>query len=411
MANQCLFAPEFAIVLADGDSPRSIYTSGDRVKGQVVWNASRRLTVESIILQFKGVVKTQVMVSSGNSRRAVRGKAFLFDYAHTLSRTLHQDVGQSRSWDFDFVFPNNTPAASGNRWAEHPKFHHLPGHQLPPTWSSLDGRQQIYYQIKVSAHTPLVFRRPLKDRVNLIYSPYRSVQYPDYLLCKRTTTVVRTTRKLDSALPVQHRSVKESARSLFGSSIPSEPTSTFFVHSEVPRIVYVNGKLPIFIDIEHDLAKSTSREIPVIHLKDFHARLTEYTGVRVPNNHIRDSDRKITIDRRYYGRPLTERMNLGEAWNISIEGHIPPTFKTYSMSREYVLKVTATVVCARKEYEIELGRHGLLILPGPYRSLASIGPEVVPKIQAPPDDDFLPPYEKASAFKGTDAIGFTSKSV
>ncbi|MCJ1233233.1 hypothetical protein MMC14_001188 [Varicellaria rhodocarpa] len=405
MANQDDFnSTDFAIVFHDGARSR-IHTGGDRIKGKVVWRAHRDLTVNSIHLQFKGKVKTQATVSTGQSTSTVWGRAILFDYTHTLCQTLRQNIGESRSWEFDLEFPSKalTPTARCDTWKEHPDFHHLPGHELPPTWSGrVDDIQKIYYYVQVVAHTPAVFRRPVKNRFELSFCPYRTVQHPDCQLYKRVSTLVRTSRKLDSALPYQHLSIKDRARNLLGSSNSSEPTSTFSVHSEVPSVAYINGKLPIFISIEHDLAKSTSREIPVIHLVDFHARLTELTKIRA-KRYIRKKSTKITIERRQARRPLTERTNIGEMLDLSIREHITPTFTTYSVCKNYMLKVTATVICAEKIFEIELGKHVLLILPGPYRPQAGAEAEVVSETQPALVEESLPRYEEAPAPWGMDA--------
>ena len=393
---------DFAIFFHDGARSK-IHTGGDRIKGKVVWRAYRDLAVTSIHLQFKGKVKTQASVSNGQSQSTVWGRALLFDFNHTLCHELRQNIGESRSWDFDLEFPSKALAVTArcDTWKKHPDFHHLPGHDLPPTWSGrVDGIQKIYYYVQVVAHTPAVFHKPVKNRIELSFCPYRTVQYPDYLFFKRASTLVRTSRKLDSALPPQHLSVIDRARDFFGSSNSSGPTSIFSVHSEVPRVTYINGKLPVFISIEHDLVKSTSREIPIIHLAAFHARLTELTKIRA-KRHIRNKSTKITIGRGpSYGRPsvpVTERTNIGETLDLSIQEHITPTFTTYSVRKNYILKVTATVICAGKTFEVELGKHVLLILPEPYRPQASAQTEVIPEIQAAPVEENLPRYEEALA--------------
>ena len=398
MATYSEFGKPFYITLAPGNSPNQVYTCGQKVKGTVVWRPSS-YAFARIELQFKGVVETRVEHSSMESSSTARGKASLFEYSCILSPTLIQNNHETRSWPFEFDFPYEAqPVLTNSPWSEHHGFHCFPGHPLPPSWVSPYGLQSISYYIEVIAHkASSAFHSKVKDRMTLFFSPSRDVEHPDPQQYTQNIYLTRSSRKLDSALTENPRNFKDTARRLFGSSIPSEPLSCFVINSEVPRVACVNGLLPIIVGIEHDLAKSTSREIPVVYLNSILARLTEYTNVRAPNfsksdlsSHTKSSESKIIIAQKHSMRePMLERMCLAKdirGLDLRIGQSIAPSFQTYSVTRTYSIKVVIKVSCVGKEYDLELAKHKLLILPA----------IMVPRIEPyePLDSEQLPRYEE-----------------
>lgn len=390
------------IVLENGDRPEELHTCGQKVKGTVVCRPSKNLTTLSI--RLRGVVRTSVTHSSGNNQSSTtKAKAILFEYSHILSHSLsNSGNGQTQTWPFEFVFPfEAVPAVQSESWREHETFHHLPGHQLPPTWSSARDRQSVSYCLEAIALKPSsLFHSKMKEKVQLFFMPCRYVEHPNHLPLIGVRSFTRSSRKLDPALTKQHYSLKEKARHLLGTSLPSEPRSSFRIHFEIPRVVCANGDLPIVLGIEHDLANSTSREIPVIYLKELHVNLNAYTFVRA-RSYIRHSREKIVIESECgIETPMYERMNLSSdigGLTLKIPNHAISVFKTYSIARSYELKVKIVVSCAEKDYKIKLGRQGLEILPSIYRHPANDG--AAEEHQAPlynPVGEYLPPYEVAA---------------
>lgn len=209
---------------------------------------------------------------------------------------------ESRLWSFQFEFPHEARTMLTNSsWSEHRNFRYLPSHPLPPSWQSGDGLQSISYYIEVIAQrTSILFHSKIKDKRTLLFSPARDVEHPDPQLRTQSKFLSRSSRKLDLALTQQPRRFKDIARHFFGISIPSKPLSCFVIKSEVPTVGHVNGILAIIVGVEHDLAKSTSREVPVVYLNSIHARLTEFTSVRRTrrSDHLgstEDSQSKILI--------------------------------------------------------------------------------------------------------------------
>ena len=390
------------IVLENGDRPEETYTCGQKVKGAVVTKTTKGFTTLSI--RLRGVVRTSVTHSSGdNHTSTARGKAILFEYSHVLSHSLsNSGNGQTQTWPFEFVFPFEAlPAVQREKWREHERFHHLPGHQLPPTWSSERDRQSVSYYLEAIALKPSsLFHSKTKEKVPLLFMPCRYVEHPDHQPLIGMRSFTRSSRKLDPALTKQHYSFKEKARHLFGTSLPSEPRSSFRIHFEVPRVICANQDLPIVLGIEHNLASSTSREIPVIYLQQIHATLNEYTYVRA-RNYVRDSREKIMIESKLAMKiPMYERMNLStdiQGITLKIPSHVVSAFKTYSITKFYELKVKVVVSCAQKDYEVDLGRQGLDILPSLYRHPAN--GVTAEEGQVPPYasiGEYLPSYEVAA---------------
>ena len=348
-------------------------------------------------------MRTNVDVSSGDNHYTATGKAILFEYSHVLSHSLRDGGnGQTQTWPFEFVFPFEALlAVQREKWREHKKFHHLPGHQLPPTWSSDRDKQSVSYYLEAIALKPSsLFHSKKKEKVPLFFMPCRQVERPNDLSLIGVRSFTRSSRKLDPALTKQHYSLKEKARHLLGTSLPSEPRSSFRIHFEIPRVVCENENLPIVLGLEHDLANSTSREIPVIYLKEFHANLNAYTFVRA-RNYVENSREKMVIESKLgLKMPMYERVDLSSdipGMTLKIPSHVVAAFKTYSIARFYELKVKIVVSCAGKDYKIELGRQGLEILPSLYRHPANA--IAVEELQGPlyaPVGEYLPPYEHQS---------------
>ena len=399
------------IRLDAGDSPARLHTNGDRVSGHVLFDPLNQY--DMIVVHLKGAIFTEVTTGSGESSSTHYGLAILFD----LSTTVHHGsmLIQSQSWPFEFEFPwQALPTVQEKPITPHEKFLDSPGHQLPPSFESHSGArtQRVSYFIEVVANNPSAFfHTSVKCCLPINFSPLRINLHPPSEPFNRSHTLARTSRKLDSAEAAHHLTLGERTRRFFHGPESSEPTAKFLVQYSIPTQVYAGGPIPITLGVQHDLAQSTAPQTPPVYLVNFHARLTSTTNVRVPYAALFGGGGSYT--HRYRGkiplvnpRPLREQMydnmQLNEIFGgLRIPDALTPTFLSYTLGMQYVLKVTAVVQCAEKNYEIEMSNEPLLVLPYPCESTSRQAQgepdpaKVIPEYQDPEVvDEELPRYQQ-----------------
>ena len=393
------------------DSPARLHTNGDRMRGHVFFDLLKQY--DMIVVHLKGAIFTEISTGSGNNTTTHYGLAIIFD----LSTTLYHGsrLAQSQSWPFEFEFPSQAlPAVQEKPITPHEDFLNAPGHQLPPTFETHYGAktQRVSYFIEVVANDPSAFfHTSVKCCLPINFSPLRLNLHPSPEPFNRSCTLARTSRKLDPAQAAHQLTLGERARRFFNGPENSEPTAKFLVQYSIPTQAYAGGPLPITLAVQHDLAKSTAPQTPPVYLVNFHVRLTTTINVRVPYAALFGGGGNYT--HRYRGktpivnlRPVREQvydnMQLNEIFSgLRIPDTLTPTFLSYTLGVQYVLKVTAVVQCAEKSYEIEMSNEPLLVLPYPCKPIprqVHIGPvpaQVIPEYQDPEVvDDELPLYQQ-----------------
>ena len=118
------------------------------------------------------------------------------------------------------------------------------------------------------------------------------------------------------------------------------------------------------IGIEYEPARSTAPEVPTIYLTNIHARLTAITDCRVPHEALFNNrggndtpryEEKIDIVNQSFNMPMYNHMQLDELiGGLRTLPNLPPSFKSYNISRHYILIVTAVVTCAQLDFKLYL---------------------------------------------------------
>lgn len=267
--------------------------------------------------------------------------------------------------------------------------------------------QSIYCYIKVVTHkTSSIVHSKVKDKLHLPFQPSRNVLHTDSkMMHEKFTHLTRFSRKLDSALTPKRRSFRETAHRLIGTSIPSKPLSCFIIKSSVSSVAYVGGSIAIYLGLEHELAKSTSREVPVVYLNSLYVRLESFTEARGlncsdPCNHEeRYYTKHIIAQRSCMWQPMFSRMSLAHDF-LDLVPRLPttldPTTRTLRYFVTYDLKVRITVSCAGKVYILDLANLPFEVLPprqvGPVVE-SGISPLPAEAPSEPADTDQPPRYE------------------
>ena len=409
--------------LYDGGVTDACKFSGDKISGTVSTNLQTSTRVRRLTINFKCKLKTVIVTGAGDSRRVHRCKALLFFYTRTLFQSpLGSTVLQGQeTYPFQFQFPWEVVRVPGQSFEPHANFNHLPDHLLPPTFTTSQGKllqssnvQSVEYYLEAILEKDKMFASKTKARTVLLFSPSRPVMQPNVELVMRSSIHERSTRKLNPLFKDEHRSIKDKTKKLFGAGGP-EPTALFSVDSTVPSVAYVNGPLPISLGVRHDTARSTATTVPDVILKNVYARLTCTITYRVPyqgmlfissGNYIRSSSEKIDVCR---SAPLsissTESMDLNEfVPGLRIPAQLSPTFKTYTLSCHYVLKVSVSLVCLGKEYVVDIGKCPLFMYPSIFRDppasidrLHASAEDEVQQVRigqawdAPPEEELPPP--------------------
>lgn len=376
----------FPITLDPSDNPGDCYTNGDKITGSVRLLQAPNLSIDHVSIHFKGKIKCRVDTGSGKDRHTHRSKAILFHFCTNFPLSNVPSHGPE-SWPFSFEFPwVALPAIMPKPFPAHEQFAGSPGHQLPPSFHTRDQYQIVSYYLEVVAHDKsALFRATVKNRLRISFAPSRPLLQPPLNLFPRNAQLSCISRKLDSVLAeaAQHLTFRQKTRR-FLSNDEVLPISRFVVKSSVPCQTYAGSPLPIMIGIDHDLARSTSPEVPTIFLCSIHVRISVFTQARVPvrllfgdmGNHIHKYKEKVQIVNFAPAMALSEEMHLEEYLpRLGIPLDLPPTFKSYNLSRHYNLKVTAVLSCVDQKYDVQmtgdLGGMNLEVLPAIYKAWVS----------------------------------------
>ncbi|MCJ1398767.1 hypothetical protein MMC11_001968 [Xylographa trunciseda] len=407
--------PSLRIQLSASDDAQLTYTNGDKVTGQIHLLPSSGLSIDRISLHFIAEIVTQVTTGAGENRRTHHGRALLFHFCRDLPLTS-VPVLEGTAWPFTFEFPwKCLPAPMKKPFPPHELFHHEPGYSLPPTFATLDDRQKVIYYLEVVAHDRnAIFFGTVKNRLELAFMPSRPQPDPSPNLLHLNSSRTCKSRKLDPVLAAQKLSIGQKTKRWFSSS-EVKPTATFTVHSSVPGQTCAGSTLPMTIGMEYNHAKSTAPEVPTIYLCNIHARLTAITDCRVPykslfagtGNYGRLYREKILLVNRSFSMPMNEHMQLDELiGGLRTQPNLPPSFKSYNISRHYILKVTAVVACAQQNFDIWMGSGvgapEFVVMSGVFKPVVTDEPQrdldldlaAVRLLGIEDDEEELPPYEE-----------------
>ena len=378
MSDACPWAKHLYIELTD--SPDKIYSCGDVVRGNVVLHSDTEDTVAQISIIFRGVVETAIFKLGNNDQdQIVKSKNVLFEFIEVHPPRNYPLEANTHKWAFEFKFPNRTlPRLRKDQYGQSKNFHGLPGHPLPPDFA-IKGIHpaSISYHIEVivpKALGPFVFHTSyLKYNMPLRFTPMPDTEifYPSSIVIAYWLS--RSLSNLDPLDISRQDSLGFTSRMTL--SMISQPRSCFKLRTKLPHIVRVGGDFPIFVDIKHNLEKSTASATSTVFLTQVKVSLRARTDVRVPLQCTQIAYETIRVtDSGPIHVPVQNCVDLRNfVKDLSINHEIRPTFKIYNSARRYMLKVELTVVCGQNTSKLDLGRgrwQEIIILPNIDRNLS-----------------------------------------
>ena len=208
----------------------SVYTNGDKITGEVMQRAWGNLSVDKLIIRFKGKVKSAVSTGTRENRRTHHAKSVLFEFTKELVLPRHPFRG-GNSWPFEFEFPWCTSSAKQpNSFGPCDRFEHQPGFPLPPSFDGEEKLQRISHYLEVvgDIHTPAFFSEYAKNRAYLSFEPSRLVESPSLDLFSRISTRTRISKQLDPKLAEYQPGCWETVRQCFCGTTRTETDSPIF---------------------------------------------------------------------------------------------------------------------------------------------------------------------------------------
>ena len=419
--SQAFAGKQFYLTLENGDQLHALHTSGDTIRGKVHLRpfGNESLSVTNLRVNFKCKARTLITVHSNNAsshRTSTTHKSsvYLFWFsAEVVSRSI--TVNSHHSWDVEFQFPwTAMPHPTQISFGANPAFPHQVGHRLPPTWSrDCHGHTQSveYYLEAIMNRQGRMIDHKNKDRIPLFFCPPLDIPDPaPFRQMGRAGYIMRTSRLLDPVKKAERYGFRERTKRIFSSN--QDPSARFVVKASAPTVCCVGDVLPINLHVTYNQNSSTAPEQPEISINNFYVRLNDYVQYRVPITRFfgdselcKDSDNKINVAGKIVSvlakKIVYDGMSLNEITPLRLSPALGPSFATFSISRNYVLKVSAVFNCAGKNYDLVLLRHLLTVHPARtlYRPLPGASPSLMQPLEAPvygdeDGDETLPPYKR-----------------
>ncbi|KAI4257075.1 MAG: hypothetical protein LQ352_001789 [Teloschistes flavicans] len=398
--------------LDNGDQPDAIHTCGDIVQAKLHMSPQydESLTVSNVSVKFTGEVRTLITTGSGNDSRTYRASTSLFCFSTDIASRRAITINSHQTWDVAFQFPWAVlPHPSQEVFGPSSAFPHEPHHRPPPSW-----RQQCYSRIQsvdyyleatTIRHGRIMNHNDL-EQLAIHFCPPLDIPdpSPSYISGPKDT-IMRTSRILDPEKSNEHYGFITRSKDFFSSS-NRNPSAVFTLEASAPTVRCLGDQIPISLRLSYIENSSTAPQQPEVTMSSLYARMSEVTRYRVamkqliggPRELSRQVKTKIVIAERRFGRRVVyDRMRLDELAPLWLPSTVGPSFATFSISRQYILKISAKFNCAGKDYDIVLVNHPLTVHPARamYRplpgALPRLEPPIAPQYQDDEDRMDLPP--------------------
>ncbi|KAF2995817.1 hypothetical protein E8E13_001461 [Curvularia kusanoi] len=356
-------------VLIDGDSDK-VYRRGDKVTGRVALVAEEEVHIESFKVVFAGscVTRTTRPTSGSHARKDFEERIRFFN--HEREVIPRSTLGPKKySWSFEFTFPETTEQtykrlSRGAHYLREP-------HPLPPSFqlktSVPGGAAQISYFVQARLVLSGL-KGTKKVKQMLQYRPTSHENLPREpnltagVLYGQTWKPSRKTDPRSTVDKVLRRSSEDKPPSIV-------PTISY------PEKIAPGQHIPLSISLlnTRDRTNSAQAQCTVDSLSvTISTYSTTLCGSSLSQPEDVVSKHVNCIARSNMNKPLpfNKTRLLTTNFRLVNDGECVPTFKTYTITRRYVLGV---VVGLRYGDQVFSVRHSapLEILPRPPRSLSS----------------------------------------
>lgn len=381
--------------------PRS-YGTGDTITGEVVLENAPPELIGRIFIELWGRTKTKIMRRNGNSRVTYRGRHHLFSktvVVHTESTPLER--GGTYKWPFVMAFPTGLPSIKDSDQQVN--------NRLPPSFEDNAMEWGAHYESFIEYKLNASICRHQSNEVmhftdlGIKYAPTFPADkpIPDP---RNQTFMQRFMAKSLLLLPEndgRELTFKEKTKSVFHSS--KLPAAAFKFTATCPSVVLAGTKFILMAGLEHLPGETTAPQTPTVELQSIYASLKCYTSVVAEGAFHNPQD---TAESTLWKKTWTglRAFNKGEAWtkilSTALPGMLAPTFKTFNISRQYCLKIHATIKCADKTFDFVAGsgRTTLLVLPRQAERRQEVDVGAASSAAGdipPPAEEQLPSYQEA----------------
>ncbi|KAF9696121.1 hypothetical protein EKO04_006036 [Ascochyta lentis] len=390
-------------ILIDGDSDK-VYRQGDKVTGRVALIAEEQVHINSFKLVFAGtcVTKTTRPSNDSHARKDFEERIRFFSFEREV--VPRSTLGPNKySWTFEFTFPETTQQSykrltRGTHYLREP-------HPLPPSFqiktSMPGGAAQISYFIQ--ARIALGGSKGTwKVKQNLSYRPTSS---ENLLRQPNLTTGVLYGQTWKPAASQSRSTVDKVLRR--SSNRPPNIVPTILY----PEKVAPGQHIPLSISLLNTRDRSNEAQAGCI-IDSLSVTISTYSTIMCGHTLTQPED----VVSKHVNCIARTNMNkvvafgktkaLTSNFRLVNDAECVPTFKTYTITRRYVLGITIGIRFKDQAFTV---RHNapLEILPRPPRSLllpSAEGEDVEPlPVYTPrePSREFAPDYESIYALSRT----------
>lgn len=392
-------------ILIDGDSDK-VYRRGDKVTGRVAFVAEEQEHIESFKLIFAGscVTKTTRPSNDSHARKDFEERIRFFNCEREVAprSTLNPN---KYSWAFEFTFPETTQQ-SYKRLTRGAHYLREP-HPLPPSFqlrtSVPGGAAQISYFVQAR----LVLGGSKGTRKVKQILQYRPTSHEDLPREPNLTTGVLYGQTWKPSRTNESRSTVDKVLRRSSNKPPSiVPTISY------PEKIAPGQHIPLSIsllntrDRLNEAQAGCTIDSVSVTISTYSTTMCGHTLTQ-PEDVVSKHVNCIAKTNMNKVIPFNKTRNLTTNFRLINDAECVPTFKTYTITRRYMMGVTVGIKFEDQHFTI---RHSapLEILPRPPRSLSppplEEGEEVEPlPMYTPrePSREFAPDYESIYALSRT----------
>ncbi|KAL9044929.1 MAG: hypothetical protein Q9214_001972, partial [Letrouitia sp. 1 TL-2023] len=268
----------------------------------------------------------------------------------------------------------------------------------------------ISYELEAKLFTGKTFGGDVTATQRLTLTRDRIVEVPDPGLTTRTHRFPMRSKYLLPEFRDRKPSLKEKLSASFHSR--EMPIAVFNIELVMPKVTITGKRMPLFLNLEHDIQNSTAPGPPIIYLRKIKWEIQARTYVRCISAsmfHSSDTMELSEDDFRIadcafseHSVPLSKHMNLvellaGHGCSMRPATTLAPSFNSFNISRSYRMNVKLSIECARQKLSYTFSEPEVVLLSRDYSPPAPVAYQKEDAAEdSVADGEALPTYLEAS---------------